>query len=211
MQSRLAAIGVATLAQFLAVGVQAHHPTGGAVPRTFLHGLLSGIGHPIIGFDHLAFVVGIGLLAAIAGHGLLLPGLFVLAMLAGLGIQILGVNIPHVELALALSVVSIGLTLCVSRGARAPWLVGGLFALTGVLHGCAFAETVIGAEPTPIVAYILGLAATQMTIATAAYFLARPSIRSPPMLAPIAVRALGVAIAVVGAAFVVANGAGVTS
>ena len=29
-----------------------------------LHGLLSGIGHPIIGFDHLAFVIAVGLIAA---------------------------------------------------------------------------------------------------------------------------------------------------
>ena len=38
----------------------AHHPLGGAAPETMLHGFLSGVGHPLIGFDHLAFVFAIG-------------------------------------------------------------------------------------------------------------------------------------------------------
>jgi urease accessory protein len=33
----------------------AHHVMGGETPSTFVDGLLSGIGHPIIGADHLAF------------------------------------------------------------------------------------------------------------------------------------------------------------
>ena len=209
MKSRLAVIAVVTLAQFLAIGARAHHPLGGTVPKTFVDGLLSGVGHPIIGLDHFAFVVGIGLLAAIAGYGLLLPGLFIAAMMAGLGIQILGLNIPYVELALGLSVVLIGLTLGWSRGARAPWLVGALFALTGLLHGCAFAEAIIGAEPSPVIAYILGLAATQLMIAAAAYSLARPDLESPPVLTPVMVRGLGAGIAAVGVVFVVINVAGV--
>ena len=35
----------------------AHHPMGGNTPSTLWEGLLSGVGHPIIGFDHLAFIV----------------------------------------------------------------------------------------------------------------------------------------------------------
>ncbi len=31
----------------------AHHPLGGEAPQTIANGLLSGVGHPIIGFDHL--------------------------------------------------------------------------------------------------------------------------------------------------------------
>ena len=33
----------------------AHHPMGGTPPSTFVEGLLSGFGHPVIGPDHLAF------------------------------------------------------------------------------------------------------------------------------------------------------------
>ena len=42
----------------------AHHPLGGMIPQNFMQGFLSGIGHPVIGFDHLAFVVAVGLIAA---------------------------------------------------------------------------------------------------------------------------------------------------
>ncbi|PKO63289.1 MAG: urease accessory protein UreJ, partial [Betaproteobacteria bacterium HGW-Betaproteobacteria-17] len=33
----------------------AHHPMGGMTPQTLSQGLLSGLGHPVIGLDHLAF------------------------------------------------------------------------------------------------------------------------------------------------------------
>ena len=32
----------------------AHHVMGGRMPATFTEGILSGLGHPIIGLDHLA-------------------------------------------------------------------------------------------------------------------------------------------------------------
>ena len=45
----------------------AHHPLGGMPMETFTHGLLSGIGHPILGFDHLFFVVIVGIAALFTG------------------------------------------------------------------------------------------------------------------------------------------------
>ena len=39
----------------------AHHLMGGKTPSTFADGILSGIGHPIIGPDHLAFLVALGI------------------------------------------------------------------------------------------------------------------------------------------------------
>ncbi len=38
----------------------AHHPLGGVVPETMLNGLLSGLGHPVIGFVQLALMFGAG-------------------------------------------------------------------------------------------------------------------------------------------------------
>ena len=55
----------------------AHHPLGGMTPQTALHGFLSGVGHPVIGFDHLAFVIGIGLIAAFHRARLVMPAAFV--------------------------------------------------------------------------------------------------------------------------------------
>jgi urease accessory protein len=45
--------GVALLAE----PAFAHHLMGGRTPSTFADGLLSGLGHPIIGLDHFAAVV----------------------------------------------------------------------------------------------------------------------------------------------------------
>src|SRR5262249_29863369 len=39
----------------------AHHVMGGKTPSTFVEGLLSGTGHPVIGPDHLAFLLAIGI------------------------------------------------------------------------------------------------------------------------------------------------------
>lgn len=202
----LAAAAAVLISQIAALPVHAHHPTGGITPASFLHGLLSGIGHPILGLDHMAYVVGIGLLAAVAGFGLLLPALFVAAMTAGLGLHVSGVDIPRAELWLAASVVLIGVAVLRPRDGEGRWLEGGLFAVAGLLHGYAFAETVIGAEPTPMLAYIVGLAATQMAIATIAYAVARGEGARQPLLATTAVRTLGVVIGAVGVGFAIANG-----
>ena len=55
----------------------AHHPLGGGVPSNFFEGFLSGLAHPVIGFDHLAFIVAIGLVAALKPQGWLMPIAFV--------------------------------------------------------------------------------------------------------------------------------------
>jgi len=34
-----------------------HHPLGGMPWQTFAHGILSGLGPPLLGFDHVFFVM----------------------------------------------------------------------------------------------------------------------------------------------------------
>ena len=65
--TRLSHVQKAVLALAAALAAEpalAHHVMGGAMPATFGQGLLSGLGHPIIGLDHLAALVGAGLVAA---------------------------------------------------------------------------------------------------------------------------------------------------
>src|SRR5215210_5455442 len=88
----------------LAVGVMlvsepalAHHVMGGAMPSTFAQGLLSGLGHPIIGLDHFAALVGAGLVAARLRRGLALPLLFVIAMTAGVVAHLARFDVPYSE------------------------------------------------------------------------------------------------------------------
>src|SRR5262249_57584778 len=45
----------------------AHHMMGGRTPSTFMEGLLSGLGHPVIGLDHLAFLLAVGVAVGVFG------------------------------------------------------------------------------------------------------------------------------------------------
>jgi len=143
----------------------AHHPMGGATPATFVQGLLSGLGHPVIGLDHLAALVGIGLVSSRFARGLTLPAFWIVAMAAGVGLHLAGAGLPATEVLVALSVVAIGLAASV-RTTLPYGAVALLFAAGGAMHGYALGEAVVGAEAAPIVAYLAGLAAIQVALAT---------------------------------------------
>ena len=64
---------------FTTGAASAHHVMGGRTPTTFVEGFLSGLGHPVIGPDHLAFLLAIGLAVGVGGLNLVLPALFVVA------------------------------------------------------------------------------------------------------------------------------------
>ena len=179
----------------------AHHPMGGAVPATFVQGLLSGIGHPVIGLDHLAFLVALGLAAAFMRNVWAPPLAAVAGMAAGCLLTVGSVALPMVEPVVALSVLLLGGV--VLWGRSLPAAAGAaLFAAAGLFHGAAYGEAVIGAEPTPVAAYLMGLAGVQMAIALAAAFLAR-SVWKAGSAAALRPRLAGAVCAGVGLAFAV--------
>jgi urease accessory protein len=177
----------------------AHHPMGGATPATFVQGLLSGLGHPVIGLDHLAALVGIGLVSSRFARGLTLPAFWIVAMAAGVGLHLAGAGLPATEVLVALSVVAIGLAASV-RTTLPYGAVALLFAAGGAMHGYALGETVVGAEAAPIVAYLAGLAAIQVALATGIAFAAR-RLSSGSFLAPaLRLRVAGLVVAATGVA-----------
>jgi urease accessory protein len=159
------------LALVAATPALAHHPMGFESPQTVAHGLLSGLAHPVIGVDHLAFVVLVGLAAAASGRLLVAPLAFIGATLLGTVLQLWGAVLPLAELVIAGSVVVLGALLVLGRqvsGAAAP----AAFAVAGLFHGWAYGEAVLGSEMGPIVAYLLGFAAIQFAIAAGVAVLA---------------------------------------
>ena len=46
-------------ALLIATPAWAHHVMGGRLPSTFLEGLLSGLGHPVLGPEHLRFLIAV--------------------------------------------------------------------------------------------------------------------------------------------------------
>jgi len=155
------------VASLAAAPAFAHHPMGGALPGTFMHGLLSGLGHPVIGLDHFAAVVAVGCLAAAhpKGWGLIIG--FVVAMMAGVAAHLQGATLPGAEMIVAGTVIALGLILAIRRDLSAAVALV-LFAAVGWVHGYALGESIFGAEQTPLVAYLIGLAVIQSAIALAA-------------------------------------------
>jgi urease accessory protein len=150
----------------------AHHVMGGKLPASLMDGLLSGLGHPLIGIDHFAAVVAVGILAAMHRLGPALVIGYVLAQVAGAALHVHEANIPAAELLVALSVIALGAMLILRRTIPAA-VVLGLFLLAGLFHGYALGESIVGAERTPLMAYFVGFAAIQIVIALTAMMVAR--------------------------------------
>ncbi|KGF72621.1 hypothetical protein DO97_07120 [Neosynechococcus sphagnicola sy1] len=179
---------------------QAHHAMGGGLPATAWEGLLSGLAHPVIGLDHLAFVVAIGLLAAGRHWGALIPAAFVGAAMVGTGLHLGSLDLPGAEIAISLSVLLLGLILIWNQQLNFA-LITGIAAIAGVFHGYAYGESIVGAEITPLVAYLVGFTLIQAAIALSALgvgqLLAEKAAQSLMQLRRIS----GYAFALVGIAF----------
>ncbi len=139
------------------------------MPTTFWHGLLSGLGHPVIGLDHLAAVIAVGCLAATQPKGALLAAGYVIATVVGATAHIGEATVPNAEIFVALSVVALGLIVFRKAPLRRD-LALALFAAVGLINGYALGESIAGAERTPILAYFIGLAVIQTAIALAVMF-----------------------------------------
>ncbi len=162
------------LAVMSVMGVEpafAHHVMGGEMPQTFLQGFLSGLGHPVIGLDHFAAIIGVGLLAAVLGRGLFFILLFSAAIIGGVGLHLLRLDIPAAELLVALATLGLG-CLIIARGLSA-YIAPVLFLAAGLVHGYALGESIVGAETTPLYAYLAGIFVIQLAISRAALILAR--------------------------------------
>ena len=199
--ARVGGLGVVVTAGLMlaALPALAHHPSGGDMPTNAIQGFLSGVGHPVIGLDHLAFVITAGLLAAVMGRGLMIPIGFVLASMVGTGIHLMAIDLPAAELVISGSVLLFGALLAMKQPPSTA-IVTGLAALAGLFHGYAYGEAVVGARMDTIVAYLGGFAMIQMAIAIAAYAIAKQLTGKTEGNA-LKLRFAGFTLAGVGAAF----------
>ena len=170
IKQRIADFGtIATALCATSAPALAHHVMDGKMPSTFAEGLLSGFGHPIIGIDHLLFIIGVGLLAGVLGRPYMIPLTFIAGTLGGAAVHLSGLNIAFAELAILASVAL--MAVAVFTSVRMPALLtAGLVAAAGIFHGYAYAESIFGAEPTPLYAYLAGFAIIQFAIAVGAAY-----------------------------------------
>ena len=118
-------------------------------------GLVGGLAHPVLGADHVAAMVAVGLWGALLGTPaiVLLPVVFPLVMALGGALGILGVPLPGAAIGIAASAVMLGLA--VAFAARPPmWVAAVLVGAFAIFHGQAHgAELPPGADA---VAYSIG-------------------------------------------------------
>lgn len=198
-------IAAAMVGLAFAAPASAHHVMGGEVPGTAWQGLLSGLGHPIIGVDHLAFIVGVGLISHLVGLLTLLPLLFLAGTVLGCFLHVQGYDLASSELAIALSVAIaaavLALRVRIPIGVLAPLLV-----VAGALHGYAYGESIVGAETAPFAAYIVGFAAIQYGLAVGSGITLRMLVSRDYVAEATATRLAGAGVALV-AALALANAA----
>jgi urease accessory protein len=187
-------LGVLAIMMVIAQPAWAHHPMGGKLPQTFLQGLLSGFGHPVIGLEHLAAIVGVGILAALAGRGAAVVLAFSVSVIAGVGLHLSGVDLPASELFVGLTTLLIG-ALVILRQSMSAGRALLLFALAGLVHGYALGESIVGAEASPLVAYLLGLLIMQTAIGVVVYAAVRSLARWPARTTGLTVAGVLVALA----------------
>lgn len=192
------AIAAGIVVLTFAAPASAHHVMAGQVPGTTWQGLLSGLGHPIIGVDHFAFIVGVGLMSHLVGRLVLLPLLFVAGTVLGCFVHVHGYAAAATELAIALSVaVAAGM---VGMRARIPiGLLAPLLMVAGALHGYAYGESIVGAETAPLAAYIVGFAAIQYGLAVGSGLALRAMVGRGGIAQATAMRMAGGGIALVAA------------
>ncbi|MBE9046049.1 HupE/UreJ family protein [Pleurocapsales cyanobacterium LEGE 10410] len=183
----------------------AHHPSGGNIPSTFVEGFLSGLGHPVIGIDHLVFVIAIGLLAALRNKlGIIIPASFVLATAVGTVIHLQSINLPIPELIISASVLVMGIFLARENQASLA-LITFLGAIAGIFHGYAYGESIVGAETTVLTAYLLGFCAIQLGISAIAFYLGSSILNQASKSPQLMLRFAGFTLCGIGFAFVSSN------
>ena len=130
--ARLVSIALALGLVALSGPAAAHTETGAA------GGFVSGVLHPLLGFDHLVAMVAVGLWGAFLGRPAvwLLPVVFPSVMALGGALGIAGVPLPGVEIGVAGSGVLLGLAVALAW--RAPLaLAAVLVGVFAIFHGHA--------------------------------------------------------------------------
>ncbi|EJC83938.1 hydrogenase/urease accessory protein [Rhizobium leguminosarum bv. trifolii WSM2297] len=137
--------GLLALAGAALPAVASAHPAIGEAA-----GFSHGFAHPMSGLDHVLAMVMVGVFAfQLGGRATwLVPTTFVLIMALGGALGAAGINVPFVELGIALSVVVLGAIVALDVKAPLAAALGlvGLFAIFhGHAHGAEMPENVAGA------------------------------------------------------------------
>jgi urease accessory protein len=101
-------------------------------------GLISGFAHPISGLDHILAMVAVGIWGAQLGAPAfwLLPVVFPLVMGCGGMLGLIGINLPGIELCIALSAIALGFAVF-SEARPRLWIAAIIVGFFAIAHGHA--------------------------------------------------------------------------
>lgn len=204
IQSKSLAIAFAFSLLVFASPASAHHAMDGKMPSNFFEGFYSGLAHPIIGFDHLAFIIAVGLFAAVKPQGIFIPLSFVLSAMLGTGVHLLGVSLPVVELIVSASILLFGVLLAIKNSPNVFVMIA-LSAVAGLFHGYAYGEAIFGAQTTALVSYLIGFTTIQLVISGAAFFVGQKVLKGDFAQVSPSLKSAGLVICGIGAAFFASN------
>ena len=164
----------AVIALFTPTLAFAHHSLGGMPMVTFADGLLSGVGHPLLGFDHLFFVALVGIAAIYTKQRFTSPMVYIVAMLFGCYAISTGIGLPAKEVIIGLFLLTLG-AVVLSDKALSLLPAIAIFAGFGLFHGSAFGDALASQEAgiggQVLIGYLVGLSAIQYAIALGAGWL----------------------------------------
>ena len=142
-------VGLAILPE----AAQAHHPMDLLqLKPSPLSGLLSGLAHPVLGPDHLLFLLALSLVGLRHRAGWMLA--LLATGLAGSGLGLVLPGLPAAEALVSFSLVVVALILLAGWDRR-------LLLPAIALHGYVLSGMVMGWNATPIAAYLIGLLISQ--------------------------------------------------
>ncbi|UHL63550.1 HupE/UreJ family protein [Paralcaligenes sp. KSB-10] len=145
----------------LVTGVASAHPGHEVSSNMFLSGLI----HPLTGFDHLFAMLAVGLWSALAHKNLRqaawTPVSFLCLLLAGAFMGIAGLRLPAVEPIITASVLVLGL-LVASRLSLPTWAGAALVGFFAIFHGMAHGSEL--PESGSALAFVAGFMLTTFSL-----------------------------------------------
>ena len=172
---------VAALGMIVSVPAMAHHPLDGQAMLTFWHGFLSGVAHPVLGMDHLVFILTIGVSAVFARNKVKVAACVVLGVFAGVALTMAGIAIPAVETLIAVSLIVLGALVFAATFANGSVLdrfpsfdvlLIAAVSVFSILHGSVYALVLVEQQALPM-AVLVGFVIALTVIYTGLLFLGR--------------------------------------
>lgn len=131
---------------------------------------------------------------------LLAPQRTLAITMVGTGIHLMALDLPLPEIVISASVLAFGFMLAMKENPK--WgAIAFVAAIAGIFHGYAYGEAVVGAEMTPLIAYLAGFSIIQFAIALFSYRIGRLNLKQLTEQASLKLRFVGFTICGAGIAF----------